>query len=198
MKITLKKAKKKIKKYQDIIKEIEKYPDFKKGTVVELINNEGMDAATGSKGIVTKKPCYFKGKHGNEGICIDIKWNKDIQSERGGKSGQWNGMYFVKDFKLCLPEYVKLIRGWSAGGEFMGEVFELATLDNLSKFKYAPSKEVFKASIYKWIGEGHFEISTKEAYDAQHNQELTWEDVKEAIDNNSQIKKLILDAKNKS
>jgi len=46
-----------------------------------------------------------------------------------------------------IPEYVKLIKGWSVNEEYMGEIFEMSTLDNLSKFKSHPSKESFRGNI---------------------------------------------------
>lgn len=66
-----------------------------------------------------------------------------------------------------LPAYVKLIKNWSVDDEFIGEIFELSSLDNLSKFQSAPDKDVFRKNIIGWIESGYFEISTKEAYDSQ-------------------------------
>ena len=64
-------------------------------------------------------------------------------------------------------KYVQLIRSWFVDGEFMGEVFELSTLDNLSKFQQAPSKENFRQEIDLWIKEGYFQITTKEKFEEQ-------------------------------
>lgn len=99
----------------------------------------------------------------------------------------------VNDFKIVLTqtivdnnphlfihlEYVKLVKGWSVGGECMGEVFELSTLNNLNKFQAAPSKAIFREKIKTWIQEGYFKISTKEDFDKQ---ELTREAIKRGFD----------------
>ncbi len=67
-----------------------------------------------------------------------------------------------------IPEYVKLINGWSADEEYMGEVFEMSTLDNLSKFKCHPSKESFRGNIIIWINDGNFRKATKEEWEQQN------------------------------
>lgn len=99
----------------------------------------------------------------------------------------------VNDFKIVLTqtivdnnphlfshlEYVKLVKDWSVGKEFMGEILELSTLNNLSKFQAAPSKDIFREKIKTWIQEGYFKISTKEDFDKQ---ELTREAIKRGFD----------------
>jgi len=78
-----------------------------------------------------------------------------------------------------LLGYVKLLKYWSVNGEYLGEIFKLSTLDNLSKFQNAPSKEIFREQIQGWIAEGYFEVATKEDFD---NQELIREAIKRGYD----------------
>jgi hypothetical protein len=82
----------------------------------------------------------------------------------------WNkALQLASEEKEVIPEYVQLVKDWSCNGEYMGEVFKLSTLDNLSKFQNAPSKEDFRSNIQHWINQGYFQPSTKEAYEAQQN-----------------------------
>jgi len=71
-----------------------------------------------------------------------------------------------------VPEYVQLVKkGWSVNGEYIGEIFDLSNLSNLSKFKYAPTKSEFLKNINKWIKEGCFKISDKKSYDLQNSKQ---------------------------
>lgn len=76
-------------------------------------------------------------------------------------------------------EYVKLLEDWSIGDEYLGEIFELSTLNNLNKFESAPTKEDFRKNIFFWINNEYFEVATKEDFDKQ---ELTREAIKRGFD----------------
>ena len=71
-----------------------------------------------------------------------------------------------------VPEYVQLVKEhWSVDGEYVGEIFNLSDLSNLSKFKYAPTKNEFLKNINGWITQGHFKISDKKSYDLQNSKQ---------------------------
>jgi len=71
-----------------------------------------------------------------------------------------------------VPEYVQLVKkGWSVNGEYIGEIFDLSNLSNLSKFKYAPTKSEFLKNINGWITQGLFKISDKKSYDLQNSKQ---------------------------
>lgn len=82
-------------------------------------------------------------------------------------------------FSYKFIQYVKLIKDWSVGGEFIGEIFELSSLNNLDKFQEAPSKQDFRKYIEFWISYGYFETVTKEDF---IKQELTKEAIKRGFD----------------
>ena len=71
-----------------------------------------------------------------------------------------------------VPEYVQLVKEhWSVDGEYVGEIFNLSDLSNLSKFKYAPTKNEFLKNINGWITQGLFKISDKKSYDLQNSKQ---------------------------
>jgi hypothetical protein len=80
-----------------------------------------------------------------------------------------------------LPEYVKLIKDWSVDDEYMGEVFELSSLDNLSKFKNCPTKEQFRKEITSWIEMGYFRVAAKEEWEQQNKPSLVGRYIKALI-----------------
>jgi hypothetical protein len=56
---------------------------------------------------------------------------------------------------------------WSVDGEFTGEIFELATLNNLEKFQCAPKKQDFKDNLLKALEDDYFELATKLDFEFQ-------------------------------
>lgn len=88
-------------------------------------------------------------------------------------------------FSYKIVEYVKLtnIPPWSIRNEFTGEVFELSTLNNLSKFSFAPTKEQFLDSIPDWIFIGSFIVTNKTEYIAQERRKLIDEATKRGLMN---------------
>lgn len=95
--------------------------------------------------------------------------------------GDWDlALKLASEVEEEVPEYVELLSGWSVENEFIGEIFQLATLNNLHKFKLAPKKEEFVQNIQKWIQRGHFKPSTKAAYD-QQQQELADKELLERL-----------------
>jgi len=84
-----------------------------------------------------------------------------------GMASNYKGLgYTIYEFSdIKFPaEYVKLKgNNWSINNEYVGEIFELSTLNNLSKFRSAPTKEVFRANISSWIPY-HFSEATKEEF----------------------------------
>lgn len=80
----------------------------------------------------------------------------------------WNeAIELAKEIEKEIPEYVKLLKGWSVDDEFLGEIFELSTLDNLKKFREGGTKESFRMNITNWLISKCFEASTKEAFEKQ-------------------------------
>lgn len=88
-------------------------------------------------------------------------------------------------FSYKLVEYVKLtnIPPWSINNEFNGEVFELSTLNNLSKFGFAPTKEQFLEGLINWIIAGSFTVTNKIEYVAQERRKLIDEATKRGLMN---------------
>lgn len=117
------------------------------------------------RGIVKKNEIgIIKNYSGEKTLIVDFS------SQKGYMATYQNGKYELMPEGFVpneIPEYVQLVNGWSANGEFMGEVFKLDDLSNLSKFRYAPDKRTFRQKIVDWINNGHFIVSTKEAYEAQ-------------------------------
>lgn len=126
----------------------------------------GQIVTTNNKGIQTWR---FTTRNGD--ICSDILLNKPIAQVEWSDAHQSfmyrlfaDGNWFTESsIDKPYPPYVKLVEGWSVGGEYKGEIFELSTLDNLSKFRDAPTKKGFREFINSWIEIDMFiEVEKKE------------------------------------
>lgn len=100
-------------------------------------------------------------KSENDNIYFKVNGNHTLVHRKG----KWSEI--VTESKQEYPEYVELLENWSSDDEFIGEIFEMSTLNNLSKFTHAPSKIDFRNKMSNWIKEDYFKPSTKEAYDRQ-------------------------------